>query len=294
MLVALARPAQAWTLAYEVPAGCDDADAFRARAAAQRARDADVQAAQVRVRAWLASDGRWRLHLEVDLGGSAPGVRELDGITCREVTDAAALIVAFSLDSLPVAAAAPPPGPPRRVPPARDPEPLAVRASAPPVWGSLALAGGVDSGTLPAAAPGLRGDLSLGWRRASLVLGVVQWARVQDTDATGKGMSAIAWQAHVTGRVRVWRGLELGGSLEIGQLDAVAVGVDTVIPRTIGWQGAGGALLWRGPLGHDLEFIIETDVLWPFVRPSFIVDGETRFSPGLCARLWTGVGWRFF
>ncbi len=296
VLVGFARPAHAWTLGYEVPAGCDDATTFRARAEAQRARPGEVAGVSVQVRAWREPSGTWRVHVVVNAAaGAAPGERELGGTTCSEVTDAAALIVAFLLDGAREREMRAPAPVPRatRVPPARDPEPSDARAPSAPVWLSLSLAGGVDSGTLPAAVPGVRGELSLGWRRASLALGVAGWARVREVDRTGEGMSVGAWQGHVAGRVRVWRGLAVGGSFEIGQLDAVGVGVDTVIERTIGWQGVGGAILWRGPLWRDLEFTMETDVLWPFVRPNFVVDGEPRFTPGPCLRLWTGLAWRF-
>jgi hypothetical protein len=298
-LVGLAGPAHAWTLAYEAPAGCEEGEAFRARAEAQRARPDAPSEASVRVQASEAG-GRWHVRLEIGLGtDAAPGARELEGTTCREVTDAAALIVAFSLDGAPVAAvpaAVPAPPTPRPVmPPAADPQPseLVDAAPSPPVWMALAVAGGLDHGMLPAVAPGLRGGLTIGWRRASLALGLATWAHVEDLDARGAGMAATAWQAQVAARVRLWRGLEAGAGLEIGQLDAVAVGVDSLIPRTVGWQGAGGSLAWRQPLWGDLDFTLETEGLWPFVRPSFQVDGETRFVPGLCVRVWTGLAWRF-
>jgi hypothetical protein len=297
-LSALAGEAQAWTLAYDVPAGCDAEDAFRARAEAQRTRADGPGDAAVRVSARIGEGGRWRLHLEVDVAGAAPGVRELEGASCREVTEAAALIVAFSLDG-----EAPAPEPPRLPPPvprpaftaARDPQPgvLGSEVPSPPVWLVLGLAGGLDDGTLPAIAPGMRAELALGYRRISLGLGVASWARVEEVDADGQGMSATAWQGQVTARVRTWSRLELGAHLEIGQVDAIAVGVDTRIPRTVGWQAVAGSLLWRQPLWANLEFMFEVEGLWPFSRPSFVVDGETRFSPGLSARGWTGLAWRF-
>jgi len=297
-LCALAGEAEAWTLSYDVPAGCDAEDAFRARAEAQRTLADGPGDASVRLRAQAGEGGRWRLHLEVDVAGAAPGVRELEGASCRDVTDAAALIVAFSLDG-----EAPAPAPPRLPPPtprpvlgaARDPQPGVVGREdpSPPVWLLLGLAGGVDEGTLPALAPGVRAELTLGFRRLSLGLGVASWARVEDTDASGKGMTATAWQGQVTARVRTWERLELGAHLEIGQVDSVAVGVDTEIPRTVGWQAIAGSLLWRQPVWANLEFMFEVEALWPFSRPKFEVDGETRFVPGLSGRAWTGLAWRF-
>jgi hypothetical protein len=122
---------------------------------------------------------------------------------------------------------------------------------------------------------------------------VARWAEVEEGYEADKGMRARAWQGHVGVRVRVWRGLEAGGAFEIGQIDAQAVGVDEINPRTIGWQGAGGGLAWRGPLWRDVDFALEFEVLRPFVRPTFRVDGEVRFQPDVCARGWAGLSWHF-
>ena len=300
-LLALAARAHAWTLRYDVPAGCDATDTFRARAESQRVRTGELADVPVAVRAWQAPHGQaWHVRVEFQRAGATPGVRELDGRSCAEVTDAAALIVAYSLDGALEAATRPAPTPvlaPRPLPrPARDPLPddaLRARAPSDPVWLTLALAAGVDTGTLPTAGPGGRAEVSIGWLRGSLVLGLVGWVPVRQRYQDGLGIRARAWQGHVGARFRIWRRLELGAGFEIGQLDAVAENVSRPIPRTVAWQGAGGSLLWHLPLWRDLEFSLEIDAFIPFIRPSLVVDGQLRHRPELCLRLWSGLAWRF-
>jgi hypothetical protein len=161
------------------------------------------------------------------------------------------------------------------------------------LWVALELAGGVDEGTLPAPAPGVRMDLRVGYRRAAIVLGLARWARVERRDADGKGMRASAWQARVAAAFRATRSFELSAYLDIGQIEASGEGIDTVIDRTLGSQGLGASLGWRQPILDDLEFTCEVEVVWPFVRPNFVVDGREMFSPGLSGRGWLALAWRF-
>ena len=64
--------------------------------------------------------------------------------------------------------------------------------------------------------------------------------------------------------------------------------MDTEIPRTVGWQAVAASVSWRQPVWANLEFLFEVEGLWPFSRPTFVVDGVSRFVPGLSARAWTG------
>jgi hypothetical protein len=141
--------AQHLTLAWEAPAGCPDRAAVRARLPEAR-RPITVRARSVR-----GANDRWAIHLEID-----GGARDLEADTCAELADAAVLIVSLALDG----ASSDPPTPPA---PIRAAPGERVR------FGARAL-GGVDLGTLPAAAfvvsaavtaraARWRGEVALSW-----------------------------------------------------------------------------------------------------------------------------------
>ena len=109
---------------------------------------------------------------------------------------------------------------------------MSAVAAAPrgPVRFSLLLAGGLDAGTLPSVAPGVRAELALSWGRVSLGFGLAQLARVTELDERGQGVSAEAWQLPVTGRVRIGAGLEVGAAFEITSETRFGTTVSCSIP----------------------------------------------------------------
>lgn len=86
---------------WDAPEGCPSAETVRAAIAAQLGRA--VEPGDVEVELKVARDGdRWRVDLTA--GG---GVRTLDAASCDELAEAAALIVAMTIDE--AAQATPPP-----------------------------------------------------------------------------------------------------------------------------------------------------------------------------------------
>src|SRR5262249_5809614 len=100
--------------------------------------------------------------LEIRSPSSAPTTREVSGRTCREVSNALALICALAID--PDSAVAPPPGPappatvpttpppPPRPPPAETAPGSSVGLPSRPWHGAIGMLGGVRGFVLPVAA----------------------------------------------------------------------------------------------------------------------------------------------
>jgi hypothetical protein len=190
-----ADPTAALDLSWQAPVGCPDALAVRERVATLLASvDARGAPRVLRVGGTItprASDGV-RLRLEITQGESVDA-RELVGADCREVTEAAALIVAMTLEpsvldtlepselepSEPEPATLPEPEPAAEAtsrepapaptepvdvgPPARPPSTASEPARAMPIGVGAEVEGGVGFGPLPAvsgvlaAAVGVRG-----------------------------------------------------------------------------------------------------------------------------------------
>lgn len=249
--------AQTVALVWEAPPGCPDrADVLARMPAAPRPID-------VRARSARGANGRWSLHLELD-----GGVRDLEADTCAELADAAVLLVALALDG---AAPAPPPA---RIPSAPR-ERLRVGAR---------ILGGVDLGTMPAAAftaslgltlrhARLFGELSLAW---------VTSQRAVSNDGVGGAFDA--------GRVSLRGcGVPLAGRVElrgcagfdVGWISGVGVGVAAPAGGTapsvaarVGAEAAWRALPW-------LAAVVQVDGFAMLARPTFARrDGTTLHAPG--------------
>jgi hypothetical protein len=294
MVVAAASPAAAepWSLA--VDGECAGADAFRARTDAQRVRAGEIAGVGIRV-AITGADPRWHVRVAVVDGAGHETVRELDGESCAAATDAATLIVAQLLDGLAPAPPPPPdPGPHELAPiPGTDEAPRAP-SLAEPVSIRIGAALGADFGSLPAATPGARVVLEVGWWRAVGSLGVARWREVTELDAQGEGFSASAWQAHAALRIRVSRAVELGPQVEIGQLAARGRGVDTVLAASGAWQAVGAVGRVRLWTRGRLEVALQIEALAALAAPTFVVDGEPRYHPTSAVRALISAGWTLF
>jgi len=105
-------------------------------------------------------DGTWVVELQVSEDGASPHARKVEGKSCREVSDAAAVVIALALDAPPEHPATdvipPPPKPP--APPAPPPQRPKLPTPPPPtkhrVGFRLALLAGVDAVALPGFAFG--------------------------------------------------------------------------------------------------------------------------------------------
>lgn len=100
VLLALRAPAHAdeGAIRWEVPEGCPAADDFRARVVANLGRE--VAAGEVDARLVVAKKGaRWRVVMTVKTA-AGDGERELEAASCAELAEAAALILALTIDPM--------------------------------------------------------------------------------------------------------------------------------------------------------------------------------------------------
>ena len=254
---------------------------------------------------------RWRLRLEMvgrrpnDDGTTAiRGNREIEGATCAELAEAAAVAIAVSVRSMmPEASAAGPrrptaseeatPAPNVTAPPA-PPSPGGSPRQAVPWRPAVALALATETGALPNTGFGV--DVEAALRRGGLqVLAFGTWFASQDTIGAGNtggrfrlvlggGLACFAPQR---GR---WTGLACAG-FELGRL--AGTGISVARPAT-------GALFWRAPradlgvtvaLGGSAALIVRAGAAVPLSRPEFVLDGaDLVYRPSrLAGRLTTGL-----
>ena len=168
-------------LEWVAPPGCPDGDQVRRdieRLTGRRLDPAATDAVAVSAAVEDKGPGRWAVDVVIARDASDSNHRHLEGRTCREVSDGAAVIVAIALDpssalteptpAPPAPAPAPPPvavkprpAPPRVV----QPRPVPTRGE----WGIAAI-GGVDVAALPSPAlgAGLAGAFVYGDNRFEL------------------------------------------------------------------------------------------------------------------------------
>lgn len=248
--------AQAVELVWEAPAGCPDRAAVLARMPVAH------RPIAVRARSEHGANGRWSLHLELE-----GGVRDLEADTCAELADAAVLMVALALDG---AAPAPPPAP---IPPAPERVRLGAR-----------LLGGVDLGTMPAAAftASLGFTLRRGRWLGELALAWVASQRAVSNDGVGGAFDAGRVSLRGCGVPLVGR-IELRGcvGVDVGWISGVGVGVTAPqggtapsVAARVGAEAAWRALPW-------LAAVVQVDGFAVVERPTFAWrDGTALHAPG--------------
>jgi hypothetical protein len=308
-------------LAWTAPPGCP----MRQSVLTDIAREVGPSGGRVRgvtAAAVVTSDdrGRWRTNLVVEIG-TARGQRLLEAQTCEGLAAAAALIVAIAIETgAPPAAASPPapiapsaPAPPPPTAPDRtSPMPPPAPATDRPRRDSkllIGVAGVVDSGTLPAIAPGL--EASAGWSYGTSVwrgrlLASGEYFASETGGAAGRPteggrFTLLTVAGRVCGSRTFWR-FEVGPCIG-GELDAMSgQGVNSALPGSGDGQWAAliGSLFttWRivGPLGVSLRL----DAVAPLVRPTFVLTepGNTvttvHQAAAVSPRASLGVELRFF
>jgi hypothetical protein len=239
--------------------------------------------------------GLWRSELVIEIG-TAKGERLLEAQTCEGVASAAALIIAIAIET------GAPPAPPSVPVPVAVPVPVPVPVPAPVIMPAerpltptspvdslprdakllLALAGVVDSGTLPSLAPGLEASIggSYGtsiWRGRITAAGeyfASETAGVTDGARPGEGgrftLLSLSGRACVSRTVSTF---DLGPCLG-GEVDAMSgEGVDSTTTTT--GHGQWGALsgsafgAWH-PIG-PLAVFLRLDAIVPLARPNFVL-----------------------
>jgi hypothetical protein len=222
-------------------------------------------------------------------------VRELRGGSCVELRDAAAMVLAVTVDPLtslaepepepePEPAPEPEPEPEPAPEPEPEPEPEAEPTPTPEptraseLGGLVRLGGGVVYPLLPSLGGGPSLAVGLRWRalRAELVgaLWLGPAARMKDTPEVGATIIA-GWVApRLCGVPRAGRvEFPLCAGLELGGMRGTAFGVPDASSSTLAWVAieTGGAA--SVGLGRALALWIGADLVVPLTRPGFSIAG---------------------
>lgn len=254
-----------------------------------------------RIRIAQTPRGRWLLRLEtVDQAARADGTRvtrgtrEIDGATCAELAEAAAVAIAVSVRSIETPTVAPA-GPDGHMAPGTVQSEAPSKASAAVASSRTALSWRpamtvalvTDTGTLPSTAPGvdLEGNLQRGSFRLTL-LGA--WFVSRDVSGAG-GIGgtfqlafggALSCLAPTWGR---WTPLTCAG-LEVGRLAGTGVGVARPETGAALWRAARAELGVRAVLGGSAAVVLRAGVAIPLERPAFVLDqSELVYQPSRMA-----------
>ncbi len=318
-VAALARPARAdEAIAWDAPRGCPAAEKVRARVIENLGRE--LREGEVVAQLAVTKRGRrWKVTMTVKLGEAEPGVRTLEAGSCAELAEAAALILALTIDPFagegepsPVAeepelieieeaavaeetdAETPPIADLTRLhvddpdPEPRPPMPVAARARV--------LVGG-DLGSLPAPASGwgAAAEVSIGpW---SVDAGVQQFTEQravappepgeppQDQGAL-IGLTSVEVRGCYSGGRRPWRA---GG----------CVGADAAITRSVGYgftdnepqrSTIGGGLvfgaLWAVRIAGPIGVRADITATWQIARTVLTSGGVVLHDPDIL--VWRG------
>ncbi len=317
----IASPARAGDVAdidlrWHAPAGCPDEG--HVRAAVERLVGRPLASpggpwVPVRVEAGPSEGGRWAVRIAIGLpGATAPHQRRIEGRSCDEVADAAAVAIALTIapaPSHPAPAALPPPAPAALPPPAPveppppapveppppapvapppsattpvEPSPDHVVAPPPPpsakVLPALRLFGGADFASLPAPAFGgeLAAVLRIGDHRVDLhASGFFPEQVTSPTNAmAGAHISLFAAGARYCYAL-LQRTIELDGcaGLEAGALFGQSFGITRPDSGAAPWLAPKIGAQGLASLGGRLSLAFALDGLAPVVRDTFQIDG---------------------
>jgi len=219
------------------------------------------------------TEGHYTVELELDTGAATTSRRELSGVSCEEVAQAAALVVALT-----IRAEAEPESKPTQVPPRRTPEsePTVNRHARP----FLAAALTADVGSLPKPAVGLAvsGGATLGWLRFEPVLAYFAPETAVTAD-TGEGAHLSLAAATLRACVpfpdgALWLAPCVGGGVDL--VHASGFGADeTRSPWTFDAFGT-GAVVGGWDISPIISARLELGLVVPLARPDFVVDGGTE------------------
>jgi hypothetical protein len=233
-------------------------------------------------------DAAWIAELSIERPGDAPSVRRVEGKTCREVSDAAAVIIALALDAPRVeppdaapVAPPPPPSPPR--PPSNPPFP-ARPSPEHPFGGAIAVVGGLDFTALPApsAGFGLAGGLVV-LERNRFELRLMGWIPQTENVDPAAGVDVSLFAATLR-YCRVLSGdvARLTGcaGFEGGVMVADAFGFASN-DRGLGrWLAPELAAALEVHATRQLGVTLELEGLVPIARDHFLVDEDRVYRPG--------------
>jgi hypothetical protein len=297
-------PAASVDVTWSAPPECPTEPAVRASVLGLLGRSqppAGAPPIPVRMTASRSAQGTWSVRIEIEHPGSAaPHERHLDGDTCAEVADAAAVVTALaiapSLATLPPEKAPAAPATPKDPPPDR----AAAPSRSPKLRPGLRVLGGADFASLPSPAPGavIGAVLLLGDNRFEIL--AAGWFPMRATSAarsTAGGNIGL-----LTGGARYCRTflqlpVELAGcaGFEAGALIGGGFGVQQPATSTSPWFAPGLGLLGLYPISPAFALALGVDGLVPVARGAFALDGlgEVYRAPSISGRALGGVELRF-
>lgn len=285
-----ASPALALDLTWRAPPGCPD----RAEALARLGATADItrrltaEATVVRD----ASANAWTLRLVTD-DGATTGERELSAPSCRDLTDAAVLLLSLALDTVEGDPPAPPA--PRRGSPAVVTRVVRTTTRS---RGGLRVSMGITVGPLPSPAlmPSLRAWI--GWGRWRLEVAASVMSAQTVVLPEGALAELRAAQVGLRGCRALTRApLEFAacGGVEVGLLQGRGARVLRPAEGAATMAGviAGASLAWR--FSRAFAAVATLDAAWNFARPRFVILGvgevHTPSPLGLSASLGIEASW---
>ncbi len=295
--VAYADPVVTWTAPADE---CPDEAAFIARVEAHfgGALDADLTATVTATK----TDPGWTVRIETTTG-DATGERTIEGATCAEVFDAAALVVAMAV---PPKISSPPPPPEGEGdrPPPPPPQPPSPPPSPPPpppplpVHISARIVVGSNLGMLPGADPGFAAAFAVSRGRLRGEVGASTWlerSRSVDTDDGVRGadlsLKAAGLRACYLPAARVWT----CAAGELGSMRGIGFGADDDFDRSSTWLAGGASAVAPFSLSRSFNIVVIADALAPIRRPRFLHDGPVEvYQPApVIGRLWVGAAVQF-
>lgn len=309
-------------LQWSAPEGCPPVEYVRARTEALLGRGLDdPRHPQVDARVIVERRaGRWSAALELATGDGRRA-RTLRAASCEALADAAALLLAVTIDPTArlaglagAVAAAPtdraPVDVPTDVPVAERPavvQELARPRPSPPAGARpdrrphalVGLAFALQGGGAPGLALGAAGAVGLGWRRARLLLlgsyaapasprAIAPGARLHTT----QGWAALAGCA-VFARGRF--AAPICGGWFAGSIRGVATGLARAGPLRLPWTGLVVGVGLRVALHRNVAATFDALALVPVVRPSFVVEqlGVVHQAAAVAASGQLGLELRF-
>ncbi|MFO0615686.1 MAG: hypothetical protein U0414_24035 [Polyangiaceae bacterium] len=283
------RRRRALELLWYAPPGCPDQGSVLADIARLSTRTGVGADATTISGVVLESDRGWAVELSMARGAAPARHRHVEGSSCREVSDAAAVIVALALDTAAAEADEPPPPPtkpktstpeaPRTSPPTA-PTPPAPAPSLPIGWRLVAF-GGVDFAALPTPSPGggVSGGITFGRNRVTLRASA--WAprpAYLASSASGADVGLYVGAAQYC-RVLVLGvvGLSACGAIEAGALVAESFGLRQDGAGTSAWFAPELSLSTEIHAAKHFTAALDVSGLVPTIRDNFTVDADVVY-----------------
>lgn len=290
-LLAASEPAsqQEPALVWEAPETCPDERTIRARVEQLIGRTlADDETVRVHARVEIAE--RPSVVLRVD-SASGSSERTITAVSCAELGEIAAVVIAIAIDPAaslraeaePEPAPPPKPQPPPPPPPREERAPAAVAKPRPIAhrgpMGTLRVAAGVSLGAVPGVTAAIEAGGGVRWKHARIDLSAEHWLS-QRAEAAGSNAAAIDVRLTIARAQGCWVPtagriveLPLCGGAAVGAAYARGSGVPQSRPHRVAWAAAHVqaavvlAPIRRFAIGPFARLQI------PILRPAFSLDG---------------------